>query len=865
MTRFPILSLTALLLASNQLNAQVLTEWVESKPGFDTTKIALGYPVPIPVDTPLPFDGFRTYAGLHMRHEDLAATTPWVHQEQVGLTRNGRIIYAYRLGDDDLLTIDGLPEPAMLTNGGIHAREWQTPETVTGIMELIALHEDDHHLYDYLRDNVNMIVIPSLNIDGFMQTQRYPSLNYLQSDPDDPVYSPRDGRMRRKNMLGADEDLYTTADHLNGVDLNRNNDPFWASDLSRSSYNPLSLVHHGAGPASEPETQALDAAAHLGPIDRLRIYTDVHSFSMVSLWGRTFSIRFAIQTEQVLRTFANHHISFPAAKWYAFSDRNSVPRNSGIGTTDEYFTWTYKVPAWTLETEPSGGQSFHAPLPGSGADYGGTGENGHDGFILPDSQIRRVREELAQSFAAVYYRQAGPPSIRALSIIDTDTGATIFESEWDTVDSQTRSLYSNQLQALQINHSYDVWMSFNKPMRWREAGEVVPFPGQPVTTLNLEADIKVGASSMSTTLESGDWLKQAGGAPDGYMNYSDDAFKLTFKFPDNTQNLDLVNGLTEATLALETTDMTGMTTDTNPATVADWENGMWSKYEDDDGAETDSGGADTTISFQVTDQPLPPPFLLEAGITSAWFDPAHDGEGFLLEILANNGAVLYWFTYDGNGEQDWYIAAGEVRGNRIVFPELLRVSGGEFGAGFDPEKVSEEVVGTASFIWSGCDQGDMSYQIGNQHGRMQLVRITRLMGIDCGNTQLPPVREEGLLSGSWYDPTHNGEGYNVEVLIDGQAVVYWFSYDPQGKRRWFFGLGEIRDGKLVFDNILTSSGGIFGPDFDPLAVEFKPWGSLVLDLNCQGGSATYTSTEEGFGSGTLNLERLTNIDQLACP
>ena len=109
----------------------------------------------------------------------------------------GRTIWAYRLGDDDLLTVDGLPEPATLTNGGIHAREWQSPETVTGIMELFALHEDDNHFYDYLRDNVNMIVIPSLNIDGFMQTQRYPTLNYLQSDPNDPDISPRDGRMRR--------------------------------------------------------------------------------------------------------------------------------------------------------------------------------------------------------------------------------------------------------------------------------------------------------------------------------------------------------------------------------------------------------------------------------------------------------------------------------------------------------------------------------------------------------------------------------------------------------------------------------------------------------------------------------------------
>ena len=865
MKHFLALSITALLFVSNPLNAQVLTEWVESKSIFDDDKIALGYPVPIPVDTPLPFDGFRTYAGLHMRHQDLMAATPWVHQETVGQTHYGRAIYAYRLGDDDLLTVEGLPEPAMLTNGGIHAREWQSPETVTGIMELLALHEEDHHLYDYLRDNVNMIVIPSLNIDGFMQTQKFPTENYLGVDPSYPESSPRDGRMRRKNMLDVDEHLYTLGDLMRGVDLNRNNDPFWNTNPERSSSNVLSLVYHGIAPASEPETQALDAAAQLGPSDRLRIYTDVHSFSQVHFWGRNRNTRLTAQTEEVLGTFSNHHNAFDASKWYAYADRNSVAQNSGIGTTEEYFLHTYQVPSWTLEIEPSGGQDFHSPLPGGGADYGGTGENGHDGFILPESEITRVREELAQTFAAVYYRQAGPPAINTLRMLDSETDAVVFEAQWDTVNNQTRSLYSKQLRPLKLDHSYHVWMSFNKPMRWRVDGEVVPFPGQPANTLDLEADLLVGESSLTTILEAGDWLNQPGEAPDGFMNYRDDALKLTFRFASDELNLGLVNGVTDVTMMLETSDMTGMATDANPATVADWHNGAWTRYENEDGAETDSGGFDSTLSFQVTDEAVPPPFLLEPGITSSWYDPAHDGEGFLLEMLADNAAVLYWFTYNDIGEQDWYVAVGEVRANRIVFPELLRISGGEFGPGFDPSKTTEEVVGSASFIWSDCDHGDMSYQIGAQRGRMQLTRLANLMGIDCGVPILAPVQEEALLSGSWFDPSHNGEGYNVEVLIGGQVVVYWFSYDPEGKRRWFFGLGEIREGKLVFDEMLTSSGGIFGPDFNPDDVEFKPWGSLELDLTCEEGTATYSSTEEGFGSGTLSVVRLTNIDQLPCP
>lgn len=865
MKRLTLLLFIALMLTCSQLGAQVLTEWVETRLPQETDKIALGYPVPIPVNTPLPFDGFRTYAGLHMRHQDLAASTPWVHPEQIGLTRQGRPILAYRLGDNDLLTIDGLPEPATLTNGGIHAREWQSPETVTGILELFALHEDDNHFYDYLRDNVNMIVIPSLNIDGFVQTQRYPSLNYMQSDPDYPNSSPRDGRMRRKNMLSADEDLYTTFDHLNGVDLNRNSAPFWASNPNRSSPELSSIVHHGAGRASEPETQALDAAAHLGPIDRLRIYTDVHSFSLVHFWTRNNNNRLSVQTERVLRTFTNHHVQFPAAKNYYFSSMNATPWNQGIGTTAEYFTFTYQVPSWTLEIEPSNGQSYHSPLPGSGADYGGLSENGHDGFILPESEIRRVREQLAQSFAAVYYRQAGPPAIQTMRVIDTDSLAVVFEAEWDLENDETRLLYTNRIQPLQLDHSYELWLSFNKPMRWREDGQVVPFPGQSESGLDVEADVSIDNLNLNVIVAAAEWLNQPGDAPNGYLNYQDDAFRISFNIPLNTHNGNLVTEEVEASLALQTGDMTGMLTDANPATVADWANGAWKRYDNGFGNESDTGGRDKTISFPVTNQALPAPFTLEPGTTAAWYDPAHDGEGFLLEMLADDAAVMYWFTYDTEGAQDWYIANGEVRGNRIVFPYLYRVSGGEFGPGFDPEKVSEEDIGSASFIWTGCDQGDMSYQIGTRKGRMQLSRITNLMGIDCGLPLMPPVREEALLSGSWYDPTHAGEGYNVEVLRDGQVVVYWFSYDPDGNRRWFFGLGEVLDGKLVFEDIQTTSGGIFGPDFDPTTVNYEPWGTLELDLNCNNGTATYSSTEEGFGSGVLNVERLTHIDQLGCP
>jgi hypothetical protein len=407
-------------------------------------------------------------------------------------------------------------------------------------------------------------------------------------------------------------------------------------------------------------------------------------------------------------------------------------------------------------------------------------------------------------------------------------------------------------------------------MRWRDNGEVMPLPGQPGSTLDLDATLQAGNAQFTVVPGEGRWLDQAGGAPDGYSHYRDDTLSVGFTLPADSNNTNLASGSVLASLSTTTTDMVGMRNDANPATVARWLNGAWAGYEDTNGGDqTDSGGIDSTVEFQVTTQDLGDPFIIEPGTSSAWFDPDRNGEGFLLEILSDTSALMYWFTYDEEGRQDWYIAQGEIRGNRIVFPELIQASGGEFGPGFDPDKVTRTVVGSASFIWSGCDRGMMDWRIDNdggalRHGRMDLYRLAAIMGVDCGQPMLPPEIEQGRLSGSWYDPTHSGEGYVLEVLTDQRVLVYWFSFDPQGNRRWFYGVGEIQGGTLVFGEMFTTSGGIFGDDFDPALVQNTPWGSLELELTCDAGEARFTPIEAGFPAGTLDLDRLTFLDGLSC-
>ena len=119
------------------------------------------------------------------------------------------------------------------------------------------------------------------------------------------------------------------------------------------------------------------------------------------------------------------------------------------------------------------------------------GRSWQDGFILPDSEVERVRTELAQTFAVAYYRQSGPPAISAFRLIDKATDAIVFEAEWDTLDANSRQMHTFQAQAVQLGREYSAWIAWDKPMRWRSDGNVTTLPGQPSFTLNFDADTTV--------------------------------------------------------------------------------------------------------------------------------------------------------------------------------------------------------------------------------------------------------------------------------------------------------------------------------------------------------------------------------------
>ena len=526
--------------------------------------VALGFTVPLPVESLTPVDGFRSYNSLDLRHQQLAEMSPYISRIQIGTTYNDRPIWAYQFSDDDDLTSLGEIEGSALINGGIHAREWQTPEALTGYMERFFEHQNDQHTYQYVLDNLNLVLIPVLNIDGFMQTQRF------ATKVTNTVEQPRDGRMRRKNMRDVDESLATLSDNLGGIDLNRNNNPYWATNPNRSSDDFDSIVHHGASGGSEPETMALQQAAVVAGEEELRFYTDTHSFTQVY---------FAPMTGNNARDVLTGRWAAIMRSVNGFKYRYSPSSaGGGIGATDEYFANTYQIPSYTLEIEPAN----------SAQDYGGVGVS-HDGFILPNSEVARMREETADAAIAGLYTAASVPFLVEMNIRDKETGEMVIQQRWQQISDNERELTTLIANELLAQTSYQLTLVFNKPMRALEGDTVVDYATlSEANDILLSWHMTTSQSSDDITIDTstGEWLI------DDFDYYKTDSYQLDITMMEGFDWADT----SLLALNVNTSDMTGQALDTNPETVVGWDNGGWTAYEDTNGeASTLTGGLDKSM------------------------------------------------------------------------------------------------------------------------------------------------------------------------------------------------------------------------------------------------------------------------------
>ena len=121
-------------------------------------------------------------------------------------------------------------------------------------------------------------------------------------------------------------------------------------------------------------------------------------------------------------------------------------------------------------------------------------------------------------------------------------------------------------------------------------------------------------------------------------------------------------------------------------------------------------------------------------------------------------------------------------------------------------------------------------------------------------------------TGAWFDPAQSGHGLFVEVLPNNRLLAAWFTFNPAGtSQAWFTGVGTYSGNTATITTVEQPTGGRWIPNFDPSQVVGNPWGTLTFTFSdCNHGRVDFSSPGE-YGTGSMNLTRLTQPAGLTCP
>ena len=144
--------------------------------------------------------------------------------------------------------------------------------------------------------------------------------------------------------------------------------------------------------------------------------------------------------------------------------------------------------------------------------------------------------------------------------------------------------------------------------------------------------------------------------------------------------------------------------------------------------------------------------------------------------------------------------------------------------------------------------------------------LSKASGSGCDGASGPAFNITPGITGSWFDQTRSGEGFNVEIYgptLDPQFLAYFYTYDASGNLMWLSGLAAV-NGDTAIVPMTVTSGTVFGAGFDPGDVITKDWGTITFTFSsCNAGTAKYDSIN--FGSGTFDIVRITSVSGSTCP
>ncbi len=331
---------------------------------------------------------YKTLDEIYAYLDNIIAAYPTIVSPKVsiGKTIQGRDIWAVKISDNPTVDED---EPEVLYASCIHAREVITPEILLRVMDHLTQYYGIDPAITSLVDNRELWFVVMVNPDGYYRNQ---------------VTNPDGLGIWRKNRRLISPGVY-------GVDLNRNYGYEWGYDNNGSSPNPNDETYRGAGPFSEPETQAMRDFA-LSRHFKVSLY--YHSFANLILWPWGYAAIYTPDND----VFAVMGDSISAMNGYTPEPSWGLYPSNGSSDDWHYGEQTAKEKTFAITIEAG---------------------NDDDAFWPPAERIEPlVAENLQPSLFVARiadnpYRLA-PPGVPALTVADT-VPAESYSVDWSLHDT----------------------------------------------------------------------------------------------------------------------------------------------------------------------------------------------------------------------------------------------------------------------------------------------------------------------------------------------------------------------------------------------------------------------------------------------
>jgi len=248
-------------------------------------------------------------------------------------------------------------------------------------------------------------------------------------------------------------------------------------------------------------------------------------------------------------------------------------------------------------------------------------------------------------------------------------------------------------------------------------------------------------------------------------------------------------------------------------------------------------------------------------LSGTYFDPARDGEGCQL-TLERDGVtfILTCYFYDQE-KQFWLIGAGVLEDGFILFSDMTITSGTGYGDDFDSADVVRTSWGSIIMAWSDCNNALLELIPVLPGFEKWTLLLTKIVPNTCGDGG---VQGDALpWMGTYFDPARDGEGFMLSVEGDGSTfVMTWYTY-LNGEQVWLIGAGTRNGNRLLFEDIVITSGASFGSEFDPADVIRQIFGTITVDFtDCNSFTAAVDTVLPEFHDIVLDV---TKIVAGSCP